>query len=182
VGPDAQVEPPGETPLDGLERVVVRRGGEHEEFAEEPVPFETLRREDPYLEEGSTRVVQEGADGLRRVVYAVRTEGGVPVERVAVADEIVREPASTADPSGPGPHVEQGGATWYQVTPGTCAHRSAPMGTVITVTNNGSGATTTCTVADRGPFASSRILDLSASVFEQLAPLSSGVISVTATW
>ncbi len=56
------------------------------------------------------------------------------------------------------------------------------MGTVITVTNNGSGATTTCTVADRGPFASSRILDLSASVFEQLAPLSSGVISVTATW
>lgn len=198
--PQARIDPPPGTSLDGVDLVVVGRGGEHQEVVEEPIPFETLRREDPYLEEGDTRVVQEGAEGLRRIVYTVRTEDGVPVERVRAVDEVVRQPVNeviavgtepiprparegtTSSASGSGARVEQGGATWYHTTPGTCAHRTAPMGTVITVTNNASGATTTCTVADRGPFGAGRILDLSATVFDRLAPRSSGVVSVTATW
>ena len=37
------------------------------------------------------------------------------------------------------------------------------------------------TIQDRGPYVSGRILDLSKAAFRKLAPLGSGVISVTAT-
>ena len=188
---EATVEPPIESRLAGVELVVISRGGADEVVEEEIIAFETIRRTDAYLESGETRVVQEGRDGLRRVVYALQTKDGV-ASRVEVANEVVREPVDevivvgtmetvSSKPMGTA-NVEQGGATWYQVTSGTCAHRRAPMGTVITVTNNANGATATCTVADRGPFGSGRILDLSTTVFAELAPLSSGVISVTATW
>jgi rare lipoprotein A len=50
------------------------------------------------------------------------------------------------------------------------------------VTNLATGASTTCVVADRGPFVAGRVIDLDRSVFEQLAPLSAGVINVRITW
>jgi rare lipoprotein A len=56
------------------------------------------------------------------------------------------------------------------------------MGTVVGITNHANGASATCTVTDRGPYTSGRIIDLDVSVFEQLAPLDAGVIQVTITW
>ena len=37
-------------------------------------------------------------------------------------------------------------------------------------------------MTDRGPYGAGRIIDLDASVFEQLAPLDAGVIQVTIGW
>jgi rare lipoprotein A (peptidoglycan hydrolase) len=45
-----------------------------------------------------------------------------------------------------------------------------------------SGATATCTVSDRGPFADGMIIDLAKDVFSKLAPLSQGVVQVTISW
>lgn len=97
-------------------------------------------------------------------------------------------PPTTAAPptaSAPVPSAassESGQATWYSHIPGTCAHKTLPFGTVVTVRNSASGATTTCVVGDRGPFGAGRIIDLDPREFAQLAPLSAGVINVTISW
>jgi rare lipoprotein A (peptidoglycan hydrolase) len=77
---------------------------------------------------------------------------------------------------------QTGRASWYEQQPGVCAHRSLPLGTVVTITDNSTGASVTCTVGDRGPFVSDLIIDLAPSEFTQLAPTSVGVLGVTITW
>jgi Lytic transglycolase/G5-linked-Ubiquitin-like domain len=80
-------------------------------------------------------------------------------------------------------NMQVGDATYYEFTPGTCAHLTLPFGTVVTVTNVATGATATCTVADRGPEAwTGRIIDLTPGVFAQIAPLSQGVVTVEISW
>ncbi|MCU1451639.1 MAG: hypothetical protein JWP02_3809, partial [Acidimicrobiales bacterium] len=97
-------------------------------------------------------------------------------------------PKSGSGPSGasapaPSGRSETGGATWYDAAPsGTCAHKTLPKGTVVTITNLSTGATASCTVADRGPYADGMIIDLAKDVFTRLAPLSQGVIQARITW
>jgi hypothetical protein len=77
-----------------------------------------------------------------------------------------------------------GGASWYASPFGSdsCASRTLKFGTVVTITNVQTGATATCRVADRGPVARSRVLDLDNDVFRRLSPLGIGVIPVQITW
>jgi hypothetical protein len=77
-----------------------------------------------------------------------------------------------------------GGASWYASPFGSdsCASRTLKFGTVVTITNVQTGATATCRVADRGPVARSRVLDLDNDVFRRLSPLAIGVIPVQITW
>jgi rare lipoprotein A len=82
---------------------------------------------------------------------------------------------------------DEGKASWYEAkyhanNPWICAHRTLPMGTVLTVTAVSTGKTITCEVGDRGPYAGGRILDLSKYAFSQLANPSSGVIYVKISW
>ena len=56
-------------------------------------------------------------------------------------------PVAVAAP--PPAHSEVGEATWYSAaSAGMCASPSLPFGTVLTVTNDSTGASTTCTVDD----------------------------------
>jgi rare lipoprotein A (peptidoglycan hydrolase) len=74
-----------------------------------------------------------------------------------------------------------GRASWYRWRAGNCASRTIPRGTVVTVSSN--ARVGTCRVGDYGPAAwTGRIIDLDATVFEQLAPLSKGVIEVELSW
>jgi rare lipoprotein A len=86
--------------------------------------------------------------------------------------------APAAAPAASG--TESGKASWYDHQPGICAHKTLPMGTVVTV--SAKGRSTTCTVGDRGPFVEGWIIDLHPQQFEQLAPRSAGVIAVTISW
>lgn len=70
-------------------------------------------------------------------------------------------------------------ATWGERT---CAHRTLPFGTVLTVTNLNSGRQTTCVVRDRGPSSPGRVVDLDADVFAELADPSVGIIPVRISW
>lgn len=63
----------------------------------------------------------------------------------------------------------------------TCAHRSFPFGTMLEVVRDDTGAKVTCRVNDRGPFAKSRILDLSTAGAKKLNMLKAGHAKVTAT-
>jgi rare lipoprotein A (peptidoglycan hydrolase) len=91
-------------------------------------------------------------------------------------------PSASASPAPTG-QSETGGATWYDAAPpGTCAHKTLPKGTVVTITSLSTGATASCTVADRGPYADGMIIDLAKDVFTRLAPLSQGVVQVRINW
>jgi len=88
------------------------------------------------------------------------------------------EPPPTTAP----PNRQAGGASWYAYNAGECAHPSIPMGTVVTVTRLGTGASTTCVVTDRGPHGAGRIIDLDRGTFAQLGDPSEGVIQVSISW
>ncbi|HEY1650912.1 MAG TPA: septal ring lytic transglycosylase RlpA family protein [Acidimicrobiales bacterium] len=78
---------------------------------------------------------------------------------------------------------EVGDATWYAAAPtGMCASPTLPFGTVLTVVNNATGASTVCTVDDREGAGYPRVVDLSPAGFSQLADLSQGVVDVTISW
>ena len=60
----------------------------------------------------------------------------------------------------------------------TCAHRTLPLGSVVTVTNIATGTNVTCRVNDRGPYIRGRILDLSEQAARQLGVGAQGVVRV----
>jgi rare lipoprotein A len=59
----------------------------------------------------------------------------------------------------------------------TCAHRTRPMGSVVTVSYGGHSIQ--CRVNDRGPFVRGRIIDLSMSAARALGMMRSGIIRVS---
>ncbi len=107
-------------------------------------------------------------------------EAAAPVTPPAVAPRVVPVTASRPATSG---SSERGQATWYAAAPpGRCASPTLPFGTVLTVTNVDTGATTTCTVDDREQAGYPRVVDMSPSGFAQLAEPSQGVVDVTISW
>jgi hypothetical protein len=122
------------------------------------------------------------------VVRAAQT--AAPVTALKATSAPKPAPATTTPPPPPPPPApaaaprrsQSGQGTWYRYQAGGCANNNLPMGTVVTVTNVDNGATTTCVVNDRGGFSYPRILDMDVSVFQQLAPLSSGVINISISW
>ena len=94
-------------------------------------------------------------------------------------------PATTTEAPAPAvtTDAEHGQATWYAEAPaGMCASPTLPFGTVVTVTNVATGASTTCTVDDREQAGYPRVVDMSPSGFAQLADPSEGVVDVTISW
>lgn len=58
----------------------------------------------------------------------------------------------------------------------TAAHRTLPFGTRVKVTNLSNGRSVVVTVNDRGPFAHSRILDLSQVAAREIGLMGSGTV------
>jgi rare lipoprotein A (peptidoglycan hydrolase) len=63
-----------------------------------------------------------------------------------------------------------------------CASPDLAFGTVLTVTNTATGASTTCTVDDREADNPGRVVDMSYSGFSAIADPSQGVAEVTISW
>ena len=63
-----------------------------------------------------------------------------------------------------------------------CASPTLPFGTVLTVVNNATGASTVCTVDDREGAGYPRVVDMSPEGFSQIADLGQGVVDVTISW
>ncbi|MEC5395458.1 septal ring lytic transglycosylase RlpA family protein [Bergeyella sp. RCAD1439] len=60
----------------------------------------------------------------------------------------------------------------------TAAHRTLPFGTKVKVTNLRNGESVIVTINDRGPFHSSRALDLSKAAFDEIGNLSRGTMPI----
>ncbi len=60
----------------------------------------------------------------------------------------------------------------------TAAHRTLPFGTVIEVTNLRTGKSVEVRINDRGPFHSSRALDLSKAAFDSIGNTAKGTMPI----
>ncbi len=89
---------------------------------------------------------------------------------------------SSAVPEWAQDNEESGMASWYPASLGTCANLTLAFGTVVTITNVDSGASTTCVVDDRGPYPPGRVIDLAEDVFAKLARPGQGIIRVHLDW
>jgi rare lipoprotein A len=59
----------------------------------------------------------------------------------------------------------------------TCAHRTRPFGSIITVSYNGHSIR--CRVNDRGPFIRGRVIDISTNAARALGIIEAGVVLVS---
>ena len=59
----------------------------------------------------------------------------------------------------------------------TCAHRTRPMGSTVTVSHGGHSIQ--CRVNDRGPFVRGRVIDLSVPAARALGMMQAGVVRVS---
>ncbi len=60
----------------------------------------------------------------------------------------------------------------------TAAHRTLPFGTKVKITNPKNGLSVIVTINDRGPFHSSRALDLSKAAFDEIGNLATGHMAI----
>jgi len=149
-------------------------------------------------------VVKDGGSSLSRLDDVVLPSHLVAYEEPvpqAVASPAPIAAVTTSEPAAAAPHVEvatppttpvvhtvigtaeRGQATWYGEAPaGKCASPTLPFGTVLTVTNIATGASTVCTVDDREESGYPRVVDMSYSGFSQIANPSQGVVDVTISW
>lgn len=58
----------------------------------EPIPFETQNKDDPEMEKGKTKVIQEGAEGKKVKVYKVGYKDGQEVSREFIEEKVTKEP------------------------------------------------------------------------------------------
>lgn len=92
VGPDDKVVPGRDRPVTpGLDVTVTRivRSYQHRD---DPIPFDTVRREDMSLGLGQTKVVQEGANGRMARLLLVTYEDGRAVGAEELRKSILAEP------------------------------------------------------------------------------------------
>lgn len=82
----------------------------------------------------------------------------------------------------PPKQTERGQASWFNTADRTCAHRTAPVGTVVKITRPSTGESTTCEVSGWGPADTTRVIDLSMDTFELLAHAEAGLIEVVVEW
>ena len=200
LGVNDEVTPPVSSVMaEGL-TIRVTRLAQGERAVLVAVPAGEERRSDSSLDVGATRVIRPGVNGQNRIVYRVALRDGVEASRQAIRTEVVVAPVARivavgtrsvrrSASSGAGApaaqgnsHSETGQGTHYAFTSSSCAHKTLPFGTVVRIINTNSGASTTCTIRDRGPFASGRIIDMSLDTFARIAPLSQGVIPVRIEW
>jgi resuscitation-promoting factor RpfB len=178
-----QIDPGLDTPLAAGLAITVTHTSAGRVTEDTAVPFAVQERPDASLADGQRRVVQAGVDGTDRTTYQLTRDGDTVVGKQALGTVHVSAAQAEITAVGTQPlgaHQQSGTATWYATLhqPGTCAHLTIPFGTVVRVTDTDAGTSTTCRVADRGPEAwTGNLIDLSPDVFEQLQPLSAGVIA-----
>jgi uncharacterized protein YabE (DUF348 family) len=197
LGPNDQVEPTVTTRLSSGLGIHVFRLSSDEVVETKIIPFPTQYRDDPNLAAGHLRTLVAGRNGTARVVSKVVRKDGTIVQWTELRRAVVQQPvpqvlargtkaSGTQKPPPPpvvggGRYFQSGTATWYQshAGAGACAHLTLPFGTIVKIVNTANNRSAQCRVGDRGPEAwTGHIIDLNPDVFQQLAPLGTGTISV----
>lgn len=190
VGKQDKIRPKASKTLSEGMTIEVLRVGFRKEVKTVEIPHDTVIRRDPDMEYGARKQLQDGRDGLKRIVYRDKYVDGERVSRTLLDTKVVREPRNRVIAIGSGypgcacnDGTQTGDATWYREADGlTAAHRTLPFGTVVRVENLANGKWVNVTIRDRGPYGDGRIIDLSDEAFRRIASLSTGVIRVRIRW
>ncbi|MBM7614755.1 ubiquitin-like domain-containing protein [Alkaliphilus hydrothermalis] len=83
-----QVEPALDTPLKKGELVLITRVEEEFLVEEQEIPYQSITKYNDDLEQGKTKVVQEGKRGLKEVKLRLTYEDGIEVSREVVEEKV----------------------------------------------------------------------------------------------
>lgn len=111
-----KIEPALNEQIDAKTTISITRVVKFEKEIEEEIAFEVEERNDPSLEKGKTKVLQEGKKGLAKRTYEITTENGEEVDRKMLKETIIEKPvkkvvavgtkqiasSSSAEPAGKG--------------------------------------------------------------------------------
>jgi uncharacterized protein YabE (DUF348 family) len=149
------------------------------------VPFRYVTHQDPEMDSGTRRVVQQGSEGLKVQRYSVVLEDGKRVSTRLLGETVVRSArdhivrVGTKEPEYKGGGgANTGVASWFEADGLVAAHRTLPIGTVVKVTNVANGKSVSVRINQRGPFVDGRIIDLSDDAFARIASLDDGTAKV----
>lgn len=92
VGEPIITEETTKTPINEVVLVGTGKVGELVEEQELPIPYETIIKYNPELPEGTSKVVQEGEEGLEKVTTKTPTFNDEPSGKSEVEREVVKEP------------------------------------------------------------------------------------------
>jgi len=145
----------------------------------EDIDFDVIKRDDPNLDQGKTRVERAGKTGEKKFTYEVIREDGEQISKTLVSTEIVSKPIDKILIVGTKiTSYGTGIASWYiETSRMIAACNFLPKGTKVRVVNlhNGKSVIVECV---GGGMRGDRIIDLSSGAFEALgASLGQGVIS-----
>lgn len=167
----------------GVTGIAITRVSTTTRSEQAPVAFTVEKRNDSTLLKGTTKTSRDGKNGTQTITYTQTLKDGVVASEVESSRVVNVAPTSKVVLVGTkAPETQGGSATFYSAASGTCAHKTLPMGTIVTVTNTKTGASTTCRVADRGPYGAGRVIDLSRDGFSKIASISQGVAPVSLAW
>lgn len=179
IGEQDIVKPEIGEKITGEMEIKITRVGYTEMKETETIDYKTIIQDDSTLERGTTKIKQNGINGIKEFTYKVRRENGKEVSRKLMKTETTREPENKIISKGTKIIVYgTGTATWYDWISGmTAASNSLAYGTMIHVVNVENGKSTDVKIVDKG-IKGGAIIDLSDEAFSQLAPLSKGKIQV----
>jgi hypothetical protein len=138
--------------------------------------------------DNSALALAVGSDQGASALPTPAAESGTPLIR---AGDPASAPPSTAAPSKGEPtgngRFEDGVATFEAYDDAvygqhSCAHRTLPLETVVTVTNTDSGRSTWCVVRGHGPADPERMIVIDSEAFADIADLAGGAVPVRITW
>ncbi|MGI9952575.1 ubiquitin-like domain-containing protein [Moorellaceae bacterium AZ2] len=109
LGPEDRVEPDREKVIGQGDTIRVVRVATRTEVTEEELDYRVVRRPDPQLEKGITRLVQRGQKGIQRTEYRVTYEDGQEVKRELVSQTVLKEPVAEVVAVGTLSEVSRGG-------------------------------------------------------------------------
>ncbi len=111
-GSQDKISPAPEEPIAADAEIKVSRLREEITTKEVRVAFKTLRREDPGMELGETKVLQEGAEGLKEITYRYVYQDGKRIKREKVSEKTIKEPVNRVVAYGSTGMVSRGGKTY----------------------------------------------------------------------
>lgn len=92
LGENDEVEPSLTTELKAGDKISVYRVTYQERTAEEEIPFETVTRNSSAMANGTTKVTQEGQNGMKTVVYKDKVVDGEIASSEALSETVTKQP------------------------------------------------------------------------------------------
>jgi uncharacterized protein YabE (DUF348 family) len=92
LGENDEVKPGLDATLEEGDKIVVTKVRVVTKEVTEDIDFSTVEKSDSSMYEGDTKVIREGKDGSRKVLYRFRYENGELVVKKALRSEVLSEP------------------------------------------------------------------------------------------